>query len=467
MKFSPIIFKRNYIVCNPDGAKKTFTITHNASTREYFDVIISDGKSVEQIIRETYYGVDLYADTVNDGQPNTIDYPHRFRILRQCLSGIALQRYVSLMDKNYNTRARQTQANYKKVKKELLTELADYKYPGNLVRKYALDVVKYDKSPDDKGHFMPPRIYQNRVEEIVECGKQMEHTHGNDFVDDATFIEKYYDQFPGYMRSWMEHDQQKDPFDSTNPLDMSDISDTFQHYYDKNLRGKSIGKRNQDMSSIKDDDGDGQPKNKRRKKSNNKSGGGGSGGNHGDCWLHAHADFNHNWDECFMNPQGNNYNHQQATKFAESKAKGKDAWYKGHFAEGKRLHQEKQRNNNGDRGSYQGRGQGNGNRGGNRGNHNNYQGNNNHFRGNHNNFRGNNNNNNYQGNNNNNNNQGNGGTGYWYNDNGGYQHGNNYQPPPDNGQMAYAFDQRRVPQAPPSSHQGPPSNSRGGRMWFG
>ena len=121
------------------------------------------------------------------------------------------------------------------------------------------------------------------------------------------------------MQDWLTNDQNIDPFDPAGPLDVDEVADHFQHYWqlhfktetrrqpadDKNKNNKR-GRDNGNQSSSHGAQND----NKKAKKDQGSKGGsvatnngpGGREGDHGRCPIQGHDGMRHDWRGCHLNP---------------------------------------------------------------------------------------------------------------------------------------------------------------------
>ena len=468
-------YKKDFEANDPDLPTKYYKIRIPNSHEESVKVLIANGESTE-LLMETFDKLDELRNRVttpwNAGE--------RFRQLYSILTDEARDAYDEIVARDYPNNNDKTDANYEELKRQIITQMSDHVNPGDKIVTYLEQKVSYDKCMDPRtGVLVKPVDHLKRCKIMKKYGERMHHTHGANYFDTARFKTCIYNHFPQGWKDWLEQQVGRDPFDTTNPLDVDEICDPMQRKWNMderpNIKKNNGSKRKKDDDDNNNNDNNGggdknsnQGSRKRYKKgSHHKSGGGNkSRSSHENCSIPGHEKFRHGWTGCFLNPYSRNCDHDASKKFYEEKAHGNCAWYKSVYEGYHRSNSNNDSRGQGGgyqgRGSYQGRGyQGRG-RGGGRG----YQG---RGRGDGRGGRGYHNRGQY-------NNQGGGNAdGYHYQQGGGYQEG--YQqgydqgydqqgPPPQQEQYHFGMAQQRprapnVPQGPPSSGQGNYSYQRG------
>ena len=95
----------------------------------------------------------------------------------------------------------------------------------------------------------------------------LHHERGADFLADVDMKQAFWDCFPNSMHDWLNNEQDVDPFDANNPLDIVEIADQFQRYW--NIHFKNERKNNGENNSggkRKDSDSDDQDGGNKRHK---------------------------------------------------------------------------------------------------------------------------------------------------------------------------------------------------------
>lgn len=393
-----------------DDAKKNVYQLSRHGVKRSVDVYTSDGASIEHLLVETFDRLD----EVRAGADTVWPSVYRFAELRANLVEDAQECYDTLVARDYPTDADKTDANYENLQESMTTMLGSQSFPGDKVLYYLTHSIKYLNCKDKNGKIDKPTNVLNRMQRIKRMGARLRHNQGATFINDTAFKAAFWDIFPDKMKQWLIDEQDKDPYDATNPFDVEDIADNFQRYwnihYAKEASKDGGTKRKRDG----DDDGGGSNSNgggrtnKHHKGGRGRGRGGGRGGGRGnnagerrDCLISTHKHHKHDWRGCFLNPKSFNFDAVAAEDFYNNHAKGDDVFYRemytagqqnssrGHGGGGGRGWQSGRGGGGrgyggrggggrggGGRGGYQGgrgQGRGNGGRGGGYNNNNNYQ----------------------------------------------------------------------------------------------
>ena len=356
--------------------KKTYNITGADGVRNYLDVTIADGESIEFLITMCYEKLD---DMVNE-VPGGWNGVRLFKELQLCLSGRAKDECKDLIARAYpNDADRNAAGTFEELKRCIITKLSDHTYPGDRMYTYLMKRVKYMKCKKEDGRVEEPIKVLARLQRLRKMGAMMHHNQGADYITDDQFTNLYWDIFPEHMQEWLEEGEDKDPFDPANPMDHEDIAGHMQRYWTLNYKRS---KQNDDQKNKrKNDDGDESGgSNKRRKGRNHR--GGNHGNNRGDksddgnggrnkCPIKGHENYKHSWHACFLNPKNMNgrFDAEAAKKFYDDNARGANVWYREVYEAntnnggrgGGRRYENNDQGRGGGRGYYQG---GRGGRGG-------------------------------------------------------------------------------------------------------
>ena len=100
---------------------------------------VSNGKSIEFFLIKTVDRLEVVREATAGGWTAA----RRFRELKKCLRGDALESYKKLVANNYPDPADKTNTNYKELVRLIPTDLGDHPYPGNKVCNYLMNKVKY------------------------------------------------------------------------------------------------------------------------------------------------------------------------------------------------------------------------------------------------------------------------------------------------------------------------------------
>ena len=92
------------------------------------------------------------------------------------------------------------------------------------------------------------------------------------------FLQLFWHIFPAMMQDWLSDKQHINLFDDAAPLDVDEIVDHFQRYWNVNFKGKDIKETNDNSYDSKDDDSTDKPGNKKQRMGR---GGCGNSGNRG------------------------------------------------------------------------------------------------------------------------------------------------------------------------------------------
>ena len=112
------------------------------------------------------------------------------------------------------------------------TDLGDHTYPGNKIRQYADQKLKYMNFCQDDGRREKPTDVLRHMRELGEHDSRFQHPLGSGeiFTDDE-FKQVYWNVFPNTMQDWLMNDKNIDSFDPASPLNVNEILDHLQCYW--------------------------------------------------------------------------------------------------------------------------------------------------------------------------------------------------------------------------------------------
>ena len=355
--------------------RKKFQIFQAAGGRTELHVAFAAGRSTEFLIRECFEKLDDVAEAYEmSGAP--WDGPRRFYELKHVLIGVARNYFDSIVANDYLGQADKTEAHYEELRRKIITAMSDHILPGNKVRTYLTQQIKYMKCKmtDGTGRVEKPVDVLARMNQIkLMAAKMLHHDRGAVFLSDQDTTSAFWRIFPNKMHDWLTNEQNINPFATDNPMDAMEIADQFQRYWNIHFKNEKKGNGENDNGGKRknrdNDDANGGNNSRKtgRKHGGNNKHGNNNGGNEdgGQCAIQGHQKFRHTWQGCFLNPYCRHFDANEAEKFFNEKAHGPNAFYKDVYKNRPQANGGRQFNNPG-RG-FQGRG---GGRGGGRG----YQG---------------------------------------------------------------------------------------------
>ena len=156
----------------------------------------------------------------------------RFEELEECLTGKALTSFKRLVRDRYSNPADKTDANYEELCMLMSTDLEGHTYPGNKIRQYVDQKVKFMNFHREDGRRKKPTDVLRCMRELRELRSRCQHSFGPGgiFTDDE-FKQVYWNIFPNTMKDWLTNDQNIDPYDPAAPLDVDEIADHLQRYW--------------------------------------------------------------------------------------------------------------------------------------------------------------------------------------------------------------------------------------------
>jgi len=369
-----IRYLQDYDPLDTDFEVNTTQVNLPGGGRKYVKVAISDGTSTEFMIENTYEALEKLR-TAFAAMGNAWTASDRFSWLEDHLRGAALQQFKNIVARNYRNQNQKTNNNYEELRRRVITALSDHVNPGNRVRTMLMQEIHFFrcKMTDGSGKVEKPTRVLVRLERIRElAGTYLHHSQGATYLSDNDFKNAFWNIFPKSMKNWLTNDQDIDPFDAQNPLDVEEIADQMQRWCNIPGNLKEPGEANKNKRKQEGDggnEGNDQGRNKRTKRNGdpNRRGGNKShgGGHKVNCKIAGHEKYKHNWFNCFLNPRcRENFDPEAAKNFYENEAHGENSFYRDIYE----AYQN--RSGNGYRGGGRGRGgggrgyQGRGGRGG-------------------------------------------------------------------------------------------------------
>ena len=200
------------------------------------------------------------------------------------------------------------------------TGLGDHTYPGNKIRQYVDQKLKYMNFCREDGRRKKPIDVLRRMREIREHGSRLQNLFRPDeiFTVDE-FKQVYWNVFPNTMQNWLTDDQNINPFDPAAPLDVDEIADHPQRYWQLYFKNETPSQplNNRNRNNKRGRDNDNQKSShttqndskKAKKDKSNKDGSvatnnsrGGCDGNRGRFPIQGHDEMRHDWRGCHLNP---------------------------------------------------------------------------------------------------------------------------------------------------------------------
>ena len=180
----------------------------------------------------------------------------------------------------------------------------------------------------------------------------MHHTMGVIFMSDEQFKFAFWRIFPEKMQEWLTNDQNKDPYDRANPLDVYEIANHMQRYWNTYLNQvKNDDKAKTDNSM--EGNNPGAEKQESQKKTNRKKTNGKPKAEEFEksakkkrncCPIAEHDRYHHDWNGCFLNPHSHKFDFVSAKRFYERTASrhSNDSWYRSVYEamQGNQYHDE-------------------------------------------------------------------------------------------------------------------------------
>ena len=333
-----IRYLQDYDPLDTDFEVNTTQVNLPGGGRKYVKVAISDGTSTEFMIENTYEALEKLR-TAFAAMGNAWTASDRFSWLEDHLRGAALQQFKNIVARNYRNQNQKTNNNYEELRRRVITALSDHVNPGNRVRTMLMQEIHFFrcKMTDGSGKVEKPTRVLVRLERIRElAGTYLHHSQGATYLSDNDFKNAFWNIFPKSMKNWLTNDQDIDPFDAQNPLDVEEIADQMQRWCNIPGNLKEPGEANKNKRKQEGDggnEGNDQGRNKRTKRNGdpNRRGGNKShgGGHKANCKIAGHEKYKHNWFNCFLNPRcRENFDPEAAKNFYENEAHGENSFYR-------------------------------------------------------------------------------------------------------------------------------------------
>ena len=183
---------------------------------------------------------------------------------------MARQNYDEIVAQDYPNQADKTDANYEELRRQIITAMSDHILPGNKVRDYLTQNIKYlkCKMSDGTSRVEKPVRVLARMNLIKRMASTMlHHDHGAVYLSPDDMTRAFWKIFPSKMHDWLTNEQNINPFDTNNPMDAMEIADQFQRYWNLHFKNEKRKEgENKHDGKQKDRDGDSNDGgNKRRK----------------------------------------------------------------------------------------------------------------------------------------------------------------------------------------------------------
>ena len=152
MHYALIMYHMDYDPKDP-FEKKTYKVT-KTNLRNYYDIGIADGGSIEFLITMTYVKLQEVIDKIpNPGWTGVC----KFKDLLMCLSGGAKSDAEDLIEKEYNmVPLKDAAGGFGEFKKKLITEISDHPFSGDRIQTYLSTRVKYMRLKKEDGQMEDP-----------------------------------------------------------------------------------------------------------------------------------------------------------------------------------------------------------------------------------------------------------------------------------------------------------------------
>ena len=166
--------------------------------------------------------------------------PRRFEELEECFAGKALTSFKRLVRDRYLNPVDKVDANYKELCMLMPTDLGDHTYPGNKIRQYVDQKVKFMNFRCEDGRRDKPTNVLRCMWGLRLLGSCCQHLFGTAriFTDDE-FKQVYWNIFPSTMQDWLTNDQTIHSFDPAAPLDVDEIADHLQRYWQLHFKNET------------------------------------------------------------------------------------------------------------------------------------------------------------------------------------------------------------------------------------
>ena len=216
-----IRYPMDYDPRRPRAQPNPYQVSRAGGVRSCIYVGCAYGDSTEFLIRETYDQLDA----VERAAPGNWTGTRRFEELRQNLRSAALDAFDDMVARDYPDPADKTIANYEELKRQIVTKLSDHTNPGDRIFWELQGKIKFEDCKTKHGLQEKPTIILQRMQRMRKMGGQLHHSQGAVFMTDGLFKQTYWNIFPEYMQTWLTEDQNLDPFDAANPMDVDELGD--------------------------------------------------------------------------------------------------------------------------------------------------------------------------------------------------------------------------------------------------
>mmetsp|Transcript_24640 Transcript_24640/g.52532 ORF Transcript_24640/g.52532 Transcript_24640/m.52532 type:complete len:193 (+) Transcript_24640:51-629(+) len=180
---------RYYLDYDPkeEAPEKTYQI-NTPNGREYIGVRISHGESIEELMHETYEGLE----EVNGAGVNPWNGVQRFRELRAVIKGKPRGYFDEIVLSDYPTNADKTDANYVELRCKIITHLSDHPYPGDKIHVYIMGGVKYNYCKMEDGRLEKPNTALAHLKHLRKLGSEMHQNQGAQYMTDDQLTKAFW-----------------------------------------------------------------------------------------------------------------------------------------------------------------------------------------------------------------------------------------------------------------------------------
>lgn len=166
--------------------QKEVLVNQAGGGRSKLHVAYASGNSTEFLIRECFNKLEDVREAYQIVGASW-DGPRRFYELKHVLIGITRNHYDTIVARDYPNQALKTNANYRELRRQLITARSDHILPGEKVRTYLTENIKYMKCKmqDGSGRTEKPVDVLARLEQIKHMAAEMlHHERGAGFLTD-------------------------------------------------------------------------------------------------------------------------------------------------------------------------------------------------------------------------------------------------------------------------------------------
>ena len=181
--------------------RKKFQINQEGGGRTDLHVAYATGRSTEFLIRETFQKLDDVREAYEmAGTP--WNGTRRFYELKHVLIGNARNHYDRIVAEEYPNQADKTDENFEELRRKIITAISDHILPGNKVRTYLTQHIKYTrcKMTDGSGRVEKPVDVLARMNQIKRMAEAfLHHDRGDEYLSPQDSLSAYWRIFPNKM----------------------------------------------------------------------------------------------------------------------------------------------------------------------------------------------------------------------------------------------------------------------------